>query len=337
MSLPTIALHFLPILAFSSPVAAHQIARRGRFEHDAFQIAQKRQLANVPPAIPAEPTTEPVVLTFVTPSPSATPIAVTEQSQTVTSYVPLITVCALPPLAFISGSYSNPAPTGPPYLNYSVSIPTGSGTCETAYSPIVTPICYSVLDGIGARVTVSDCTQSITFSSDFDFLLDAPETTSTALSLYNSAPYIRPVTTYYIAPWDELVSGQTPDHVEVKVCSTYGNGTTICMNSTELWYTETVTSTTSRTTHVDITTTISGPARVMIETYHMDVTGTETLFALSTHMALAHEYETLTTIRESRSNGVSTTTVTRTSTNTITRGVMYKTPEPELGLASSIG
>jgi hypothetical protein len=335
MSFPSTILLSLTFLSFSLHAAAavkplHHIEKRARFEHEAVEIAQKRQvIANLPPSIPAETTTQPAVLTYVIPSPSAAQIAVTQQSQLVTSYVPQITVCALPPLAFISGSFSNPAPTGPPYLNYSVSYPAGSGTCLTTYSPTITPICYTVLDGIATRITVSECSQLITFSSDVDFALETPQPTMTGLSLVTPAPYVRPVATYYVAPWDELTPGETPNTVEIKVCTTYMNGTTICMDSIEVWRTEIVTWVTSITSHIDLTTTVSGPARVMVETYHLDVTATKTLFALSTQMGLEYEFETLTTIRRTSSGRGSTTTVTSTSTNTITRVVVYNTPEPE--------
>jgi hypothetical protein len=327
MSLFSITLLSLAFLPFSSHGAVHHLAKRARFQHEAFDIIEKRQLvANLPPSVPAEATTEPTILTLVTPSPSATPIAVTQQSQIVTSYVPQITVCALPPLAFVSGAFLNPAASGPPFLNYSVSTPSGSGECLTTYSPTVTPICYTVLNGIASRITVSDCSQSITFSSDSDFILDTSRPTQKVSNQISPTPYIRPVTTYYVAPWNELTSGETPEHVQVNVCTTYANGTAMCMDSIELWSIEIVTSVGSSTTHVDITTTVNGPARVMVETYHMDVTATKTLFALSTHMGLEYEFETLTTIRGTGSFERSTTTVTRTSTNTITRNVMYNTP-----------
>jgi hypothetical protein len=328
MSLTSLILLYLTYLSISLHGAVHHVVKRARFDHNAFEIIQKRQLvAYLPARIPAETTTELAVLTFITPSPSATPIAVTQQSQLVTSYVPQITVCALPPLAFVSGTFSNPASSGPPYLNYSVSTPPGLGECLTTYSPTVTPVCYTVLNGIASRVTVSDCTQSITFSSDVYFSLDSSEPTPTALCLATQAPQIRPVTTYYVAPWDELTSGETPEHVQVNVCATHANDTTVCVDFIENWSTTTVMSVASSTTHVDITTTVKGPAIVMVETYHMDVTATKTIFALSTHMGLEYEFETLKTIRGAPYSEKSTTTVTTTSTSTITRSVVYNRPE----------
>ncbi len=51
------------------------------------------------------------VLTLVTPSPGASPVSVTMQSQIVTSYVPQFTLCELPPLAFLP---TTPVPSARP-------------------------------------------------------------------------------------------------------------------------------------------------------------------------------------------------------------------------------
>jgi hypothetical protein len=93
-------------------------------------------------------------------------------------------------------------------------------------------------------------------------------------------------------------------------------------------YIQTVTLITSTTTHMDLTTTVKGPALVMVETFHMDVTDTKTTISLSTRMGLEYEFETLTTIRETGASGAPTTTRTLTSTNTITKGVVYNTVLP---------
>ncbi|KAF2436671.1 hypothetical protein EJ08DRAFT_674532 [Tothia fuscella] len=320
--------------AFAPLKRPHYAEKRARFEHEAVEINEKRQLVppGLPPAVPAEITSEPVILTYVTPSPSAQPIPITAQGQLVTSYIPQITVCALPPLAFESV-----APTGPPYLNYSVSIPTRTGSCLTTYSPTITPICHTVLTGIASRTTVTDCTQEITFSSDVDFIIETPDATSSASSFITPAPYVRLLETYYAATWTEFATpGVAPSNVDVKICTTYQNGTTICMEQVEAWYVETVTLITSTTTHIDLTTTVKGPALVMVETYHMDVTGAKTTISLSTKMGLEYEFQTLTTIRESGASGAPTITRISTLTNTITKGVAYNTDEPSQILPTNI-
>ena len=75
------------------------------------------------------------------PSPNASPVEITAQSQVVTSYIPEMTWCVGPPIALIPM-------TGPPYLNatteYSTTI-AGTGSCETMYSPLET-VCSTELN-----------------------------------------------------------------------------------------------------------------------------------------------------------------------------------------------
>ena len=67
-------------------------ARRVLHKHEAAKLQDKRQAG--PPMAPASRSaTTTGVLTYITPSPGASPVAVTEQSQIVTSYVPQYTLC----------------------------------------------------------------------------------------------------------------------------------------------------------------------------------------------------------------------------------------------------
>jgi len=74
------------------------------------------------------------VYSVVYPSPNASPVEITAQSQVVTSYIPEMTWCVGPPMELVPI-------TGPPYLNgtpgYSTII-AGTGSCETMYSPLET-------------------------------------------------------------------------------------------------------------------------------------------------------------------------------------------------------
>ena len=223
------------------------------------------------PVVPAQTTPAiepPTVITNVTPSPSASPIPIIAQFQEVTSYVPVITVCALPPLAYFSGSFSDPVPTGPPDVNYSASIPSGSGTCLTTYSPTLTPICYSILAGIASEITVTDCSQHITFSSASSYKIEFPDTPDVVLNRTTPLPLIQTLETFYVAPWEELTTpGLAPQFVEKEVCTKYANGTTICTDTMEEWTVETITKATTITSAIDLYTTVSGPAKVMIETW----------------------------------------------------------------------
>jgi hypothetical protein len=79
----------------------------------------------------AEPST---IVYIIFPSPNASPVEVTAQSQVVTSFIPEATWCVAPPMAII-------AMTGPPYANGTANYTTtieGTGSCETMYAPIET-------------------------------------------------------------------------------------------------------------------------------------------------------------------------------------------------------
>ncbi|KAK3711867.1 hypothetical protein LTR37_009385 [Vermiconidia calcicola] len=116
------------------------------------------------------------VLTYITPSPGATPVAVTEQSQIVTSYIPQFTLCDLPPVGFVSISPLplSARPTTAPYHNYSVIIPTGTGECTTIYDPTITMVCATTLTALVDRYTVTNCNQDLTFSTEYGFVLVTP-------------------------------------------------------------------------------------------------------------------------------------------------------------------
>lgn len=153
-------------------------------KHEARDLG-KRQVG--PPYMPARrqavPTTSAAdVLTYITPSPGAKPIAVTEQSQYVTSFEPQYTLCELPPLAFFSASPVRPSTVAStaPYRNYSISIPEGNGTCTTVYKPTHTMVCATTLTGLFDKWTVTQCDQELTFSTQYGYVLVTPTPTPAA-------------------------------------------------------------------------------------------------------------------------------------------------------------
>lgn len=172
------------------------------FGYEAIDIVVRQLVKILPVPAPTKTTrrTQARIITHVTPSPSAEPIPITAQYQRVTSYIPQITVCALPPMAYASCSFSNPSRTFPPYLNYSVVIPTGTGTCLTAYSPTLTPICYSVLDGLASRITITDRTREITFSKDTGSELQLMTPSASRSISASRSPYVRTLNTFFAAP-----------------------------------------------------------------------------------------------------------------------------------------
>ncbi|KAK4992997.1 hypothetical protein LTR50_000703 [Elasticomyces elasticus] len=302
------------------------------FRHEAVKVERREAVPPMggPPAAFASSTTiAPMVLTFVTPSPSATPVAITQQSQIVTSFVPQFTLCALPPMAEVDLSVK---PTTPPYQNYSISIPPGNGTCTTIYSPTATMVCATVLSGIATRYTVSQCAQEITFSSQYGYAIVTPTpssnksaTATTDLNLTTPPPSIQTLTTYYLAPWQELTTAGPPSEVDLKVCATYKNGSTECVREYQIWKTSMVTITSSTVTLVDFTTAIPGPSQVLVETFVANVTELLTTFSLSTTMELSYMLETETTSTATRSPGAVSTGPTVYETVTLEDASTRKT------------
>ena len=217
-------------------------------------------------------------------------------------------MCALPPVA----EYPAPTPSivTAPWRNYSVSVPTGTGSCTTVFSPTVTMVCATILDGIAERYTVSQCAQDITFSTQYGYVLatltPAPNATQSdasatnAISLITAAPSIRTLTTYYLAPWQDLTTAGPPGDVDLKVCTTYANGSEICVLEYEVWKTSLITITTSTVTSINLTTTLFGPSQVIIETFSANITEQLTTFSLSTTMDLEYMIETETTSTATR-------------------------------------
>ena len=210
-------------LAFISTAYARRAPLH--LEHPVAEI-QKRQA--VPVAVLASTTLTP--LTTIFPSPGASPVVVTTQTQIVTTYIPQYTLCELPPLAFLTPSaLATPTSGSLPFLNYSISTPPGNGTCTTVFKPTITAVCATVLSDLTTTYTVSECNQNITFSTEYGYSLVIPTPTpvilSGALSTLNSTSYITPppsvqtLRTYYIAPWQDLTSAGPPADVDYKICT----------------------------------------------------------------------------------------------------------------------
>lgn len=299
--------------------AVHEGAVQPRFKHEAVPIFHRRQIPG-PFAESSTTETSATVLTYVTPSPSASPIPITSQSQVVESYVPIVTFCAQPPLAYISGSFTNTASSGPPYLNYSVSTPSGSGACETSYSPTQTPICATTLTALASKATITACDQNVTFSTDYGYTIDATANGTSTNATVTPTPSVRTITTYYLAPWQDLAAtpGVPPQDVDKKICTTFANGTRTCVVEYEEWHVVIATITTTTTSHVDVTATYPGPGQILVHTAHWDVTDTITTFALNTTMELESYTET-----ESISQGPRNSSAATSSPNTKTLTVFY--------------
>lgn len=235
------------------------------------------------------PTTTRSIYSILYPSPNASPIEITAQSQVVTSYVPEMTWCVAPALAIY-------ALTGPPYLNSTTGYSTsyeGTGSCSTAFAPVRTSICATTLTGLGSKISVTACEQQVTFSSECGFTLETPSPITTDFSsLITPAPTVRRLFTYWLAPWQALTAGETPSDVDVKICSELDDGNLECKRYQEVWQVVVVTSTLTTERTVQISTTVTGPGMLYVETLQSTVTDTVESVDLSTVLQLETEIET---------------------------------------------
>ncbi|KAG9653893.1 hypothetical protein KCU95_g9405, partial [Aureobasidium melanogenum] len=288
------------------------------FRHEAIEVRRRQAAASSDAQL--QSSTAGSVLTYITPSPGASPIPVTEQSQLVSSDVPLFTLCALPPEAF-SPVTATPTQTTARYQNYSISIPPGPGTCTTIYSPTVTMVCATTLTGIDRVYPVTACSQDITFSSDFGYVLETPSATLSNVTDANGTaamitppPTVQPLTTYYVAPWNELTSAGPPTDVDKKVCATFPNGTEECVVEYYVWETSLVTIPKTTVTSINLTTTVAGPSQIIVETFVANVTEMLTTFSMSTTIELTYFVEMETTNIATRPTVSTGPTVTQTYT-----------------------
>ncbi|KAF1344688.1 hypothetical protein BDV97DRAFT_402460 [Delphinella strobiligena] len=352
------------VSVISSILLINPASARYAYKHEAREI-ERRQLDIRPyTGPPGGETSGAQILAYVTPSPGAKPIPILTQSQPVTSYVPQFTLCELPPVAEVLVT-PIPTTTTAPYKNYTVSIPSGNGTCTTIYSPTVTTVCATILTGLAEKYTVSNCEQEITFSTIFGYVLEtaAPIVTTISVSspptlqprddgpanitqLGNSTinpggpidnssspfntsirqpnnsisstptyllstitppPRIQTLTTYLLAPWTQLLASTPPSSVTQKVCHA-SLATTSCLLEYQSYTTTLLTLTTSTTTQVDLTTTVSGPSQIMVETFRANISDAVTTFSLSTGMVVLWEVEVESTVAVGvGGGGVSTT------------------------------
>ncbi|KAF2861455.1 WD40 repeat-like protein [Piedraia hortae CBS 480.64] len=218
--------------------------------------------------------------TVITPSPGASPVAVTAMSQVVTSFVPQFSVCMLNPVAFIPLSAR---PTAA-YRNYSVSIPPGSGTCSTIYLTTETMVCNTTLTGIATTYPITNCGQDVTFSSQYGYELVTPTC--------GASPSIETLTTYYMAPWAALTAGVAPSNVVKAVCHPANGTVEQCVTDYEVWHTVLVPSTATTTLSVEVTAIVYGPGEIIIwETSVANITEPRTVLSVSTtkeHQFITH-------------------------------------------------
>lgn len=208
-------------------------------KHGNSNELHRRQLAQPPPdsfSIPSvsstlSPAGIPTTYTIITPSPSASPIPITSQSQVVTTYVPILTLCPMS----TRGAGIKPRSVAP-YTNDTAPFgnTTGDG-CVTKYSALRTTVCDTTINGIATQVHVTTCNQQVTFSSMFGYSLSTIAPTDT----YEAGPLptIETITTYFQAPWQAVTDGSTPTDIVQRVCSPVPTNSQQCVDIQEIWET----------------------------------------------------------------------------------------------------
>ena len=202
-------------------------------------------------------------LTFITPSPGADPIPITSQSQVVTSYIPVMTVCPLiitqpAPVPFLPTATPNLSSRGTaasnavissgasllrrqavedadgPYAN--ASIPTSVLTaCSVSYTLTTRTICHTTLSPLASPVIpITNCYQRITFSTDHGYTLVAPSASWKGNISVTAALTVQTLESYYVAPWQYVYTGVPADVVDKVVCSTSAGGKE-CTTTAEDW------------------------------------------------------------------------------------------------------
>jgi hypothetical protein len=92
--------------------------------------------------------------------------------------------------------------------------------------------------------------------------------------------------TYWLAPWQSLTLGETPSDVDIKVCDVLEDGTLKCKRYQEVWEVFVVTSTSTTERQFQVSTTLSGPGTLLVETLKVEITDTVVFFNFSTSLLL---------------------------------------------------
>jgi hypothetical protein len=283
------------------------------FTTTATSTATTTETTTLPSAPPPVST-----LTVIYPSSDAAPIEVTSISQVITSFIPEATFCVGPALYFSSIA-------GGPFFNGSANVTqyiSGTGSCDVQYSTTTKTICATTLTGLASKVTVSECDQEITFSTECGYSLETstptPATTN-ASALITPAPTVRRLMTYWLAPWQSLTAGDAPSDVDVKVCTVLDDGDMRCQRYQEVWEVVVVTSTVTTSFPVTFSRTVSGPGALIFDSSTSYINSTTEFVSLSKTLRLDTEVTIESTSTSRRPSTTVQLTEQYTSTLTITR------------------
>ncbi|TAQ85484.1 hypothetical protein B7494_g6191 [Chlorociboria aeruginascens] len=193
-------------------------------------------------------------------------------------------------------------------------------SCSNSYQTITTTSpCSTVLTAFYQSVTVTECDQNITFSSQSSWVL-----ASTSTSSPSSTPttYIESVVSYYVAPWQSLAA-RNSSAITVNVCSTDFVGIITCTQIQEVWIVQTESKPVISTTTLSISTSFSSSV-VLFYGQTESLTASSGAFSLSTeimHTSWLTTYLTSTSTLLTSSNfdeDTSTSTATTTSSTATT-------------------
>ncbi|KAG9201744.1 hypothetical protein G6514_005360 [Epicoccum nigrum] len=257
-------------------------------------------------------------LTVIYPSPDAAPIEITSTSQIITSFIPEATFCVGPARYFSSTS-------GGPFTNGSANVTaydSGTGSCDVAYSITTKTICATTLTGLASKITVSECDQDITFSSEAGFALVTPSpvpASTDPAALITPCPTVRRLNTYWLAPWQFITAGTAPSDVDMKICTELGNGTQQRSRYQEVRELIAVTCTFAFSLPVTFSRTVEGPGALIFDSSTSYVASTTTFVRLSRTLRLETEVLGETTRVSLRPTATVEVTSRFTSTLMVTR------------------
>lgn len=112
--------------------------------------------------------------------------------------------------------------------------------CSPVLETLTTASCSTLLTAWFTVINITDCKQSITFSTRSSFLLSSTAITATTTPAPSIPPtttistFVQTVVSYYVAPWQSLVEHNTTG-ITVRVCSTDVNKTGNCKEIQEVW------------------------------------------------------------------------------------------------------
>lgn len=165
---------------------------------------------------------------------------------------------AIATLPFNPGGPEIPATTTSPV--YSIcNLPDEPQSCITAYDTQTTS-CSTVLTGFFTKVPITDCSQSVTFSSQSSFLLTSTTLPAKA-GIFRSpttSTYVQSVVSYSIAPYQSIVADDM-SNITVVVCTYNMDDTETCTQGQEYWEVHMDYVTISSTATLTTTLTISDP------------------------------------------------------------------------------